>query len=506
MADSSKKPYQQKQLELALRYGVDLPKPAKPKLAPPAFSIGSCETTLFSPNGDYLLVSTTNGCFLWDVASGAKLHRLRGPTNPVEFAFSADGNELLMRNEQAQFARFAIPSGELLAKFSAKYPFRLDGSGCFGPDQQTVLHLAYEGIFLVLDADNGEVLHQRQLEPTGSSGQVHWLPERGEVIVAQTSKANCRNLSTPCALWRWRWPLDAHAPERQPPKWVDLHTALVRNQQVLLLHHQLDPQRDQFAIDVVDIESMTVQRRIACGGCIQPGPGLSHDGQAWATSTDSVIQVGISDGRLDLPVRTRHVQFHPTRDLIAVPGDAGFVAPRTQLPSLIPVLQKYHDERELTQRGYSRMTTMPGKIMPPRVVVYARPDAFMVQAERFDGRHYLALAQSKETRAPATPEDLSAAMDTALDRARSGVGDLEPATENERRHFLGSVVTPPTPGWSSAVAVSFAADAIDLWPLKPNGANAFKHTWYPVAALDPNVRGPDLWCAITRMLTHFKPR
>ena len=504
IAEFGKKPYQQEQLELALRYGVNLPKPARLRLALPAFPIGSCDTVLFSPSGEYLLASTSNGCFLWEAASGTKLSRLKGPTNPLEFAFSADSSELLMRNEQSQFARFAIPSGELLARFTAKYPFRLNGTGCFGPAQKTVLQLAHEGMFLVLDADNGEVLHKYQLERTGYSGQVFYLPERGEVIVAQISVANSRNLSTPCALWRWQWPLEASVPERQSQTWIGLHAALLGGR--LLLHHQPDCNRDEFAIDVIEIESMKVLRRIACGGGIHLGPTLSHDGQAWAASTESVIQVGIGESRFDLPIRNRQAQFHPTRDLVAVPGVAGFVVPRAQLPTLTPLLQKYHDELELTQRGYARMTTLPGKMMPPRIIVYARPDSFLIQAERFDGRHYLPLAMPKEIHASATPEELSARIEVALDQARSETEILEPATVNERRHFLGGVVTPPTHGWRSAVAVSFAVDAIDLWPLKPSGVHAFKHTWYPVAALPQNTRGSELWRAIARMMRHFKPR
>ncbi|HEX7917452.1 hypothetical protein [Rudaea sp.] len=363
MTDTGKRSFEQAQHDLALRYGVDLPELRKPKLELPAFFVGSCARMLFSPSGDYLFVKTNSGCFLWDVLRGVKLLRFEGAVqNPWEFAFSPDGSELLMRNEQSEFARFAIPSGELLVKFKAQYGMaRLDGSGCFGPDRRTVLQLAHGGMFLLLDANDGKILHQRQLEKTGVAGEVYWLPDRGEVIVAQSSHVNRLNVAAPCALWRWRWPLTEHDPQRLPREWVGLNTGMSGDRCKLLLHHRRDAHHeDEFIIDVATLDTLMVERSFACGGSALPFPSLSHDGAAWAVSAGDTIQVGISDERLELPVRAGQVQFHPTRDLVAVTGEMGFVMLRAQLAAMIPLLQKCDDERELTQRGYARATRLPG--------------------------------------------------------------------------------------------------------------------------------------------------
>ncbi|HEX7917451.1 hypothetical protein [Rudaea sp.] len=99
-----------------------------------------------------------------------------------------------------------------------------------------------------------------------------------------------------------------------------------------------------------------------------------------------------------------------------------------------------------------------------------------------------------------------AAVDAALMRSHAGEGDLDSGTTGDARGFSGGVVVAPEPGWASAVAVAFASDVIDLWPLKPRGAQGFEYKWYPVAALPPDLRGARLWRAIAKMLIHFKPR
>jgi len=441
------------------------------------------------------------------VATGRKLQKLKGLSNPTEFSFAPDGCRLLMRNEQSRIAIFSIPSGELLATFAAKHEFRMEGSGCLGPDSLTVLQLAYQGVLLVLDASNGRVLEQRQLEPTGYSGQVHWLPDRNEVFISQTSVSDRNNLSSPCALWRWACPLASHAPERLPGRWTSLHTALLPGRDALVLHHQPSArQRDEFVIEELSLSKMEITRRIVCGGSIIPHPTISHDGKAWAVTTNAGIQLGIDNDAVLIPMSAGGARLHPTRDLVAIPGEEGFVAPADQVLPLLPVLQSHGDEQELTQRGYCRMTTLPNRIMPPRIVVFAGERGWLIQSERLDGRNYLALDASLPVGEDAETHVKAAAIADALARSRSAEGSLEPCSMNERRHFLGGTVTPPGSGWSSAVAVSFADDAIDLWPLKPSDDLAFGHTWYPVAAIEPTAEGVTLVQAVDEMLRHFRPR
>lgn len=208
------RPFEQEQLALALRYGISLPKVEKLKLKPPGFSLGSCYTPYFSPSGERLVVPTPNGCFLWGVDEGRKLLKLETPSNPSQFSFCADGTEVLVRNEQGQFARLALPDGGLVTKFRAKFDYRLDGLGCLGPGNESVLQLAYGGRILVLDSRTGAVLLERQLESTGYSGEVYWFAEREEAFITQSSVAGPTNRGLPCALWRWRAPFNRHEPER----------------------------------------------------------------------------------------------------------------------------------------------------------------------------------------------------------------------------------------------------------------------------------------------------
>lgn len=93
-----------------------------------------------------------------------------------------------------------------------------------------------------------------------------------------------------------------------------------------------------------------------------------------------------------------------------------------------------------------------------------------------------------------------------LIHARAGVGSAEPATPDERRSFHGGTVSPPGPDWSKAVVVAFAADAIDVWPLKPSSTVAFTHYCYPVAVLAHDLDTVNLKPAIRKMLGWFKPR
>jgi hypothetical protein len=56
------------------------------------------------------------------------------------------------------------------------------------------------------------------------------------------------------------------------------------------------------------------------------------------------------------------------------------------------------------------------------------------------------------------------------------------------------------------VAITFADDTIDLWPLKPCAGSAFTHEWYPLAAIAPQTRGKAVVQAVERMAQVFKPR
>lgn len=508
MFDAELKPHQKAQLALALRYGVDLPKPAKLKFTAPAFALGACHMVLFSPDGAHLVTANVNGCWLWDVATGTKLVKLKVPSNPTCFAFSNDGSRLLVRNEGSKFAVLAIPGGERLASFTAKYEMRLDGQGCLGPDGTTILQLAYEGMFLVLDATNGKVLLQRQLDRSGYSGEVYWFAEREELVVAQTSVANWRGLSRPCALWRWRLPLETNEPERLTGKWTQLSTTRVFGRAALLLHHQPDSTpRSSSAIDIFDLDTGTTRQvAIHDAAYIIPEPSASHDLSTFVVRTSNGLRFLSGNGSIDLPVRSTSAHFHPTRDLVAIGGTSGFVAPLEHVLATGPALQAADDLGELKQRGYGRLAMLYRHGVPPRLVVFSDNDALLFQAERADDRGYSALAGIERSNGlEATPENLEM-LARALARATDGTGSVDPSSAQDERRLIGSNVGSPSPNCRACVAVSFAADAIDLWPMRPVGNGRFAHTFFPVVAIAPDTAPPQLWQAIVRMLGHFRSR
>lgn len=494
-------PFEIERNALALRIGTDLPKPRKLSVAQPGFALGSCERLYFSPNGMHLIAVTLNGTFLWELATGTRVLKLAVPSNPCEVVFSADGAQALVRNEQAQFVRLSLPEGAVLAKFKAKHPFRLDGTPGLGPDDR-VLQLAYGGRLLELDGHNGKVLREFQLEATGCSGEIHWFPRAGCWVVAQGSCDNGRDRCVPCALWRWD--VGTPEPRRLPGHWDQLATALAPGEDALLLHHAVEPGRpSRCVLERLDLMTGATTTIGESPGSISPRPSLAHDGHAFGVATDVGPYIDIGGEALRFP-DIASVQFHPTRDLVGITGRAAFVAPRAALAQQLPALQEWHLERDLSGRAYGRLSTLGGNV-PPRLVVFTREKEWLVQAERSEGRFYSPLADAVLVR---DDDDaaLRRAIDAVLARARAGVGAIEPATPDEKRSFHGGIVTPPSPCWSKAVAVAFAADATDVWPLKPSGSLAFNHDGYPVAVLAHDLDTVNLIPAIRKMLGWFKPR
>lgn len=490
------------QLALALSYGTDLPKPAKPKIDPPGFFVGSCYRMVFSPDGERLLVSTANGCFLWDVASRRKITKLNAISNPVHFCFSADSSELLMRNESLQFARFRLDHGELIGKFTAKHKFRMDGCPCFGPDQKTVLQMSYDGLFLQLDAFSGEVLFSQQLARKTYAAGVYWLSEQGELVVSQKGVSNWLNKPTRSTLWRWRWPLNENAPVRVGGRWRGLSLWHNSTMNQLILHSKIGNHSSGWRIDVLELPSMERVRQIDCEGGIISIPRLSFDGQWWAVSTNRHVQVGDDQGSLHLPVLAASADFHPHQDLIAIPGPAGFVAQTSKLASMVEPLSLYADEGELSQRGYSRMTTYPNSALPPRFVIYESESGWVFEGEaRAPQRRYVPLKQITRLDQDAPLAQVSGVL-SAL--SVSNLDDSE--TRGEARHPLNSIFTCPISDSRACVAVSFASDAIELRPAKPKHSDQFEYAYYPVAAIPPDSNMEQVWYAAKRMLNHFRAR
>jgi len=486
-----------RRLELALSYGVDLPKPKSLAVEAPGFALGRCYSALFTPQGDHVVTIGANGTFLWGCAARSKLKKLPAPSNPSEICFSPDGSELLLRNDSGKFMRVALPSGEIIAQFNARHPFRLEGCGSYAPDE-TILQLAYGGVLLQLDGSTGKVLSEYQLEANCYSGEVHWNVDAAEVLVAQTSMADRTNVSRPCALWRWSLPLQTGGPERIRRSWISLHTEIQRETGRLITHFGLG-QKGQHVIEVLDLTSLSVIDQFACTGGITPAPALSRDGLSWGVSGDFFLQLGLRGTVVDLPGRGR-ASFHPSQNLLAVSGDEGFVTSTDRVGALLPALQVVQDEHELSQRGYERMMTLPGRIMPTRLVVYRTPEGLLVQPERESGRRYLPI---EDIECGDNPEDLGVALERGLVIARSASAG-EDQSGGEGRDFLSGVVSSPRYDCKACVAVAFASDAIDVWPLKAGPKSGFRQHWYPVAAIEPKLRGANLAQVVIRMLGYYR--
>lgn len=377
----------------------------------------------------------------------------------------------------------------------------MDGTPGLGPDDR-VLQLAYGGRLLELDGNDEAVRREFQLEATGYSGEIHWFARAGCWIVAQRSCDNGRGRSMPCALWRWD--VEAPDPRRQPGQWDHLATARTPGEDAVLLHHIVERGRPpRCMLERLDLATGTTTPIGEAPTSIISLPSLAHDGRAFGVAGDDGPHIDIGGEVLQLPGRA-YVQFHPTRDLVGISGRAALVAPRAALVQQLPDLQVWHQESELGGRAYARLSALGGT-MPARLVVFARDHEWMVQAERVEGRSYLPLAGPVVVR----DDDLAAlrgAIDAMRVRARARIGEREPATPDEKRSFHGGTVTPPGPGWSKGVAVAFAADAIDAWPLKPSASVAFIHDCYPVAVLAPDLDSVELISAIRKMLEWFKAR
>ena len=398
---------------LALRIGTNLPKPGKLSVAKPGFALGSCERLYFSPSGTHLIAVTLNGSFLWELATGTRILKLAVPSNPSEVAFSADGAQALVRNEQAQFVRLSLPDGAVLAKFRAKHPRRLDGTPGLGPDDR-VLQLAYEGRLLELDGHSGKVLRKVQLDATGCSGEIHWFPRTGCWVIAQRSSDNGRGRCAPCALWRWD--VGTPEPRRLPGHWDHLATARAPGEDTLLLHHVLEPGRpSRCVLERLDLMTGATTTIGESPGSINPSPSLAHDGQAFGLAAEDGPYIDFGGEVLRLPGMA-YVQFHPARDLVGISGRAAFVAPRAALAQQLPALQEWQLERELSGRGYGRLWTLGGTV-PPRLVLFAREHEWLVQAERSEGRFYSPLADAVLVKAR-DDAALLGAIEAALARAR----------------------------------------------------------------------------------------
>jgi hypothetical protein len=474
---------EQKLLELALRYGADLPKPKKPKLRSPGFFVGACNRLMFSPDGEHLFASTHAGYFFWDVQARKKISRIRGITNPWHFAFSEDGSELLMRNEYGQFARISVPDGRLISKFKAYQDLAAHGECCFGPDRATVMQMFSGGKFALLDAESGRPILSRQLESTGVDAQIFWRRDSKDILIFQSSVANWRNLQAPCAYWRWRWPLDENEPERMAGQWVRLLGGIVTGTAIPFIHHHADPMsKDGFVIDFLDADTLLPVGRTASTGSNSGNfVAVSPDGTVISSSEDYSVRVVAPDFQCSLPVWLGRVEFHPTSDLVAVTGEAGLVAPVGELTAILPSLQVYADLRDLRLRTYSSRYSQIRKSMPESIQLFSTSTAIHLQPTFASGSEYLVAAIAAEVDLQSTSAELGNAVLTARNIVRGGPKNV--SLSDERRRPLRTRARPFSADCQSAAVVAFGPEAIEIWPQARGKHGEFEHDGFPVVAI-----------------------
>lgn len=299
--------YELARMTLALRYGTRLPKIEKPKIEHPGFALDRCEYHgVFSPDGKHLLAPSPGRDALWDVDTGEKLVRLNGIVHQHYFSFSPDSKILLARNEQGLFARFAVPSGELIGTCKHAERWSLDGTGTLIPEANLILQLAYEGKLFAMNADTGKIFLRKQLDSTGYSGEVYWLQESQEVLISQSAVSGATS-----AFWRWRWPLDQNEPERLASNFSGLQSSLIPGKRIILLHHDAgqDAQLDQW-----DIQRAQIVNSVSCACGIISKPTISFDGKALAVSTNPELELQFEGERHRIK-GAKGACFHPTRDL-----------------------------------------------------------------------------------------------------------------------------------------------------------------------------------------------
>jgi hypothetical protein len=461
---------------------------------------------LFSPDGRWLVVSTPSGCFVWDVESGHRVRRIKGVPNPVDFSFDAAGTELLMRNEQAQFARIAIPSGELIAKFTSKFGLRHDGGCCLTPDGERVATWGCGPVFLLLDARTGDVTFQRPMELNTFGGHVYWSQPTGSLLVTLRETSSHREYARGAdRLFRWQWPVEVNEPERLTGSRGDLRIAPAAAGKLLVLYSRVSPVAAMppvYRIELIDVATFEcIATQDSDVGAQTWQVSASYDvSRIAASGSPSLLCFECATWtRQVLHVDRVRATFSPTADLVALAGLDGTVVPSAQLASLAPALGARADLERLKQRGYARVTTLPEKRLPPRVMVFEAENGWWLGAEHAVGRLYRPCGALEHVVAGATPASLGGAVCRLAQTAPPSAPDVQGGGTEARRGLLGGRIGAPTPPASRLVLVTFAADLIELWATRTEADGSFSYTWWPVAALPPDADAAILGAAILEM-------
>lgn len=495
-----------RELQFAIEVGCDLPSPKPPKPKAPGFAIGSCTDARFSPDGRYLLAATPNGCFFWDVAARKRIVRIQGVPNPVAFDFHPSGSELLMRNEQGQFARVRVPDGERIRRFKAHFEYRLDGGCCYSPDGAHILAFGYGPQLLQLDANDGRVLKSWPLERETNGGLLLNLWRRGEVVLTlrgTSSHADYRSGAD--VLLRWRWPLSEHLPERIAGPFDDLDLAPTADQSRVVLHWrrpQTSAALESYWVEVRATDTLAPTQAIESAGAFASEARISHDGRWIAVSRSSKLWLYDRSSGEPTALDTRNVRlvYSPTESLAAITGKEGVVVPIDRIGDVEGALRDRAALDRLTLRTYARATTLRERRLPPRVLAFDGPSGWWLQGEQPVGRTYRDEGAAIRLDATASSQMLgSAVVRIAASLAPSEAGVQGIATEASRG-LLRGVIVPPSGDCRRLVLITFAPDVVELWSAKTEHDGRFRYDSWPVAALRHDAGGEEIGSAIRTML------
>ncbi len=486
----------------AVWFGTALPRVRKPKLGPQSIALGSCSRALFAPTGTHLVATTANGSFLWDLVARKKL-RLKTVANPDSVVFRADGSECLISNSVSEFSRIALPTGELVGRFKARYDKRLDGTPAYTDDREVIATQAYDGRLLLLDARNGTVRREVELWSGSVYGRsIHYQHDPGVLWIVVSPTTEHREYSRGTKLFRWHLS-EAESPESYAQRWHDLHLALTKDERHAVLLYRPNGPDDEFRAEVRDTQRFEPQVSAACGAAALPYPSCSDDLRfAYATEPHALWEIDLASRKSTaLPADFAYVDCAPESNLIAVGGKHAHVLAREELHRLAPTLADEFNLGKLKLRRFSRITTLPDKVLPPRALVFETPDGFYLQPQRPITAKYVSTEHGRSV--AKAPRELGRGL---LDVLTPSVADEASATfgaagERQSGFLSGHIANPPT-GATRCVVVSSAADLIEITSAKSELDGTFTYDTWPSAAIQPNTGAADLGRAVIAMFEH----
>jgi hypothetical protein len=487
----------------AIAFGVALPRVLKPKLSPRAFSLGSCSDAIFSPDGSFLLALTANGAFLWNVHLRTKL-RLKAVSNPHHVIFRDDGAEALIANDQSEWIRIEIPSGEAIAKFRVRHELRMDGIPCYTDDLDALATQAYDGRLLLVDANTGAVRQERMLSSGGVYGRsVHYHRAAGVIWAVVAPTSDHREHSGGTRLFRWRVPVAATEPAQVEGRWHDLNLALTKDQRHVVLHHRVDDAVDGYRMEVRDAVDFSLVHASNCGGGILPRPACTDDiAFGYASDAYAFWELDLASGVTQrYSAQCAYVDCAPASDLIAVSGKQAHVLPRSELAQLGRALSDERNQQRLELRRYSRLTTLPAKLLPPRVVVFEVPNGIHLQLETPFQARYSPYGSPRITTSDAVA--VGATFREAVTSApTNGTGPVSGGANVRDRGFLSGHISDGPSAATRCVIVSKAEDLLELTAARRKSDGTFTYDLWPTAALDPSASDEEVGVAVLKMFQY----